>query len=278
MGNMSKETDQKYNEYKENAMNKKKGFTRHRVLLLGDSHMRGCADELKRNLKGDFMVSGIVKMGGKTKDILGTRIDQDMSKNDIVVVWAGANDIGKNNANEGIKNIVNSVKGSRRTNIIIMEALHRHDLIDWSCVNEEIGQFNRLLAKRLKLYKQVATGKLQLDRQHFTLQGMHMNYEGKIRTCQRIAKLVQRKLRLEDRASTHNIIRLKYKEDMVQEVAAPLENPQLEGKKDIIYEEAIGTQGNKTKKKRQQTQLVWYHLKEISNKKFEYQPDKGSPQ
>jgi hypothetical protein len=32
-------------------------------------------------------------------------------------------------------------------------------------------------------------------------------------------------------------------------VAAPLENSQLEGKKDIIHEEAVGTQGNKQKKK-----------------------------
>jgi hypothetical protein len=196
--NKNKETDQKYNEYKENDMNEKKGFTRHRVLLLGDSHMRGCTDELKRNLNGDFTVSGIVKPGTKTKDILGTRIGQDMSKDDTVVVWAGTNDIGTSNVKEGIKNIVNFVKGSRHTNIIIMEALHRHDLIDWSCVNEETERFNRLLAKRLKLYKQAAIGKLQLDRQHFTRQGTHMNYEGKIRACQQIAKLVQRKLRVED--------------------------------------------------------------------------------
>jgi hypothetical protein len=110
-----------------------------------------------------------------------------------------------------------------------MEVLHRHDLIDWSCVNEEIELFNRLLAKGLKLYKQVAIGKL-----HFTRQGMHMNYEGKIRTSQYIAKLVQRKLRVEDKASPHNIIPLKYKEDTVQEVAAPLKNLQLEGKKDTM--------------------------------------------
>jgi hypothetical protein len=87
-------------------MNEKEGFTRHRELLLGDSHMRGCADELKRNLNGDFTVNGIVKPGVKTKDILGTRIDQEIKiccMDDIVVIWAGTNDIGKHNAKKGNK-------------------------------------------------------------------------------------------------------------------------------------------------------------------------------
>jgi 3-methyladenine DNA glycosylase AlkC len=46
-----------------------------------------------------------------------------MSKDDIVIICAGANDINKNNAKEGIKNIMNFAKRTRHTNIIIMEAL-----------------------------------------------------------------------------------------------------------------------------------------------------------
>jgi hypothetical protein len=60
-----------------------------------------------------------------------------------------------------------------------MEALHRHYLLDLSCVNKEIELFSRLLAKRLKLYKQETIGGLHLDRQYFTRHGPHMNYEGK---------------------------------------------------------------------------------------------------
>jgi hypothetical protein len=58
--------------------------------------------------------------------------------------------IGKNNAKEGLKNIINFLKRTSHTNIIVMEALHRHDLVDWSYVNKEIGLYNKLLAKRLK--------------------------------------------------------------------------------------------------------------------------------
>jgi hypothetical protein len=102
-----------------------------------------------------------------------------MSKNDIVVVCAGTNDISKNDAKEGLKVIINFVKRTRHTNIIVMEALHRHDLVDWSCVNKEIELFNRLLAKRMKVYTQVSISRLNLGRQHFTRHGLHMNYEGK---------------------------------------------------------------------------------------------------
>jgi hypothetical protein len=98
-----------------------------------------------------------------------------MSKDDIVIVCAGTNNISKNNAKEGIKNIVNFVKKPRHTNIIIMEAPHRHDLVDWSCVNKEIELFNRLLAKRLKLYKCQLVGYIHLDRNQ-VISGRLRNY------------------------------------------------------------------------------------------------------
>jgi hypothetical protein len=49
--------------------------------------MRGCTDILKQNF------SGTVKPGAKTKYILETKIDEDMS----------TNDISKNDAKEGLK-------------------------------------------------------------------------------------------------------------------------------------------------------------------------------
>jgi hypothetical protein len=100
-----------------------------------------------------------------------------MSTNGIVVVCAGTSDISKNDAKEGLKNIINFAKRNKHTNIIVMEALHRHDLVDWSCVNKEIDLFNRLLPKRVKLYKQVSISRLNLGSQHFTRHGLHMNYE-----------------------------------------------------------------------------------------------------
>jgi hypothetical protein len=125
-----------------------------------------------------------------------------------------------------------------------MEAPHRHDLVNWTCVNKEIELFNRLLAKRLKLYKQVSIGRLHLDRKNFTKHGLHLNYEGKERMCQQIAELVQQKLRAEDKAFPGNTTPLKYKKDTVQEEAVP----QLKCKEDNIHEEVAETQENEAEK------------------------------
>jgi hypothetical protein len=91
---------------------------------------------LKLKLNSEFDVSRFVKPGAKANDILGTNINKDMSKDYFVVVCAGSNGISKNNAKEGLRNIINFVKITSHTNIIVMEALHRHDLVDWSCVNK----------------------------------------------------------------------------------------------------------------------------------------------
>jgi lysophospholipase L1-like esterase len=68
---------------------------KHKVLLLGDSQVRGCVDLLNQNLNREFGVSGFVKPGAKTSSILDTNIDKDMSKDDVIIVCAGTNDISK---------------------------------------------------------------------------------------------------------------------------------------------------------------------------------------
>jgi hypothetical protein len=88
-----------------------------------------------------------VKPGAKSRDILNTNIEKSMSKEDVIIACAGNNDISKNNAKEGISGIISFAKKTSHTNIIVMGALHRHDLADWSCVNKETIRFNRLLTK-----------------------------------------------------------------------------------------------------------------------------------
>jgi hypothetical protein len=46
--------------------------------------VKGCADLLKQNLNREFGVSGLVKPGAKTSDILDTNMEKDMSVNDVI--------------------------------------------------------------------------------------------------------------------------------------------------------------------------------------------------
>jgi hypothetical protein len=210
--------------------------------------MRGCADVLKKKLNSEFEINGIVKPGANAKDVLGTKIDEGMSTNDAIVICAATNDISKNEAKEGLRNIINFVKLNRHTNIIVMEILHRHDLADWSCVNKEIEQFNRQLNKRLRLDDQVSISRLNLGRQHFTRHGMHINYKGKEVMCQQIAELIQQKIGTVNKALQLNMIPLNYEVNIDQEATNPVEVTHQEYKEDTVHREDTEAQGNKSEK------------------------------
>jgi hypothetical protein len=126
------ESYQQHKDYIQDNINEVQKLKKHRVLVLGDSHVRRCSDLINMKLNKEFSVSGIVQTGAKSRDILNTNIDKSMSKNDVIIVCAG-NDISIINAKEGINGIISFAKKTSHTNIIVMEALHRHDLADLSC-------------------------------------------------------------------------------------------------------------------------------------------------
>jgi hypothetical protein len=72
--NNKRRADHKHNDYMENTIKLNGKSKRHRVLILGDSHVRGSADLLKLSLNREFGVSGMVKPGAKSNDILDTNI------------------------------------------------------------------------------------------------------------------------------------------------------------------------------------------------------------
>ena len=113
---------------------------KHRIIVIGDSHARECAAEIKSNLDENFDAQGFVKQGAGLSAIITTaeKYIQHLSKQDVVVVWRGSRDVGKNETKQGINRVKNFVETNKHTNIILMEAPHRHDLIQYSCVNKEV--------------------------------------------------------------------------------------------------------------------------------------------
>ena len=110
-------------------------------MIIGDSHARLWTQNIKSQIKKNFHIQGLVKPGAGA-DILVTTAQSDItsqSKNDVVVVCVGANDIAKNNAKTALKHISNFVKSNNHTNIIVTNLPHRFDLPQYSCVNSEIS-------------------------------------------------------------------------------------------------------------------------------------------
>jgi predicted AAA+ superfamily ATPase len=104
---------------------------------------------------------------------------RSLSKSDVVVFCGGANDEGRNNSSKAIHQIMNFVINSRHTNVIIITASHRYELVQSSCVNSEISSFNRKLKKIVKLHHQASILEIVNERNRFTNHGLHLNSQGK---------------------------------------------------------------------------------------------------
>jgi hypothetical protein len=186
-----KKTSVKINVSKEKVSHKcpkcSKRKRKHKIIIVGDSHTRGLASNLKHNLSNNFDLNGFVKPGADINTITSsiTEDAKHLTFNDILVFWGGANDVSKNNSQDGLKSLTKLVKVHSNTNIILMCVPYHHDLPDWSCVNNEVATFNRKLIKLMKPYKHVTVVRIDLDRK-FTRQGMHMNNLGKERTALQI--------------------------------------------------------------------------------------------
>jgi hypothetical protein len=72
-------------------------------------------------------------------------IIKQLSKEDAVVIWGESNDIAKNNSSTGMKYLIDLVINATHKNIILMSTPHRYDLMETSCVNQEIENFNSKL-------------------------------------------------------------------------------------------------------------------------------------
>jgi hypothetical protein len=106
------------------------GKRKQKVIIIGDSHAKGCAAEITHKLGPTFEVTGYVKPGTGLQEItnIARKEIDGLTNKDMVVVWGGANNIAKNESEKGLVHISNFVKQRKHTNIIIVGAPNRHDL------------------------------------------------------------------------------------------------------------------------------------------------------
>jgi lysophospholipase L1-like esterase len=164
-----------------------------KILIVGDSHCRGIAVELKHCLGANYKISSFVQPGAEMGGILSSLQNdiRNLKQNDVLVIWGGSNDIGKNNANTALTHLSKFVERNQKVNTIVMTTPLRHDLIASSCVNNEVTNFNMRLIKRLAPYRKVKILAANLVRKYFTKHGMHLNTAGKERAARGLAMVVR---------------------------------------------------------------------------------------
>jgi hypothetical protein len=133
------------------------------------------------------------------KDILSSssNLVKNLSSKDMVVIWGGAHDIGKNKSNQALKEIKNFVQTHSRNNVIVISAPHRYDLSQTSCVNQEVKVFNQKLCKYLRAYNNSLIVEVDPNRNYYTCHGLHLNRKGKELIARKTALAIQSKLNIQ---------------------------------------------------------------------------------
>jgi hypothetical protein len=177
--------------------NKKKcppNTRKRKSVIIGGSHARRYAAEISSGLGKDFEVTGRV-MPGARLEIITNLADKGVStpgKSDKVIVMGGANDICKNEANNGLTHLAKFVNSRQNTNIMTLTVPRRYDLQETSRVNKEIEVFNRKLHNMMKAADNVKTIQANLSRNDFTLHGLHLNISGKEKMAELIGENIKK--------------------------------------------------------------------------------------
>ena len=154
---------------------------KHKILIIGDSHTRGIASEIRLNRDNDFEIKGIVKPVSDLAAITHTvtRDTGALTEHDAIVVWGGTRDVSRNESQKGLCQIRKLVERHSHTNVLVVNVPKRFDLETHCCVNYEVNAFNRKLDKHMKSFKNANTVEVTSDRDHYTKRGLHLNRKGK---------------------------------------------------------------------------------------------------
>jgi capsular polysaccharide biosynthesis protein len=177
---------------KKQAAKNRKETGENKIILMGDSHMKGYASKLSNRLDRKFEVMGTVMPGARTQNIVQL-CEQEVNSltGDDMILWGGSNDVAKNETMNGLRHLRKFISRKKNTNLILITIPHRYDLMDFSCVNEEIKVFNRKMHKIMKLESNVEILDIKLDRSCYTRHGLHLNRMGKERVEEMLINQIQ---------------------------------------------------------------------------------------
>ena len=152
--------------------------SKHKILVMGDSHLRGCTAKMIASLDPRFSVCGIAKPGSNTGSLIQTAKGEveNLTMNDFLIICSGMNDTDMNSSRNAFRNIIDFIKSVNYTNIILISVPNRHDL---PIVYNNIKTLNSKLLKLAKILNHVNIIEPANDRLLFPKHRLHLNELGK---------------------------------------------------------------------------------------------------
>jgi lysophospholipase L1-like esterase len=127
--------------------------SKHKVLLIGDSQLCGCAAYMKAFLNDQFEVLGYVKPGASSKSMMDS-VKSDIGKltmDDLLIVCSGSNDAERSDFRKVFHDVISFVKSVKHTNVILISIPYRYNLLS-SAIHNEFKNVNRKLCKLAKFF------------------------------------------------------------------------------------------------------------------------------
>ncbi|KAG8255083.1 hypothetical protein J6590_045360 [Homalodisca vitripennis] len=174
-------TDSNYQANIDNTLNRVSMNDQSKFLICSDSHGRDLAWYINKNQRTRTAV-GFVRPGGRSSEILNHRniTNELKTKNDVLVIICGSNDISKNEADVAIDSMESTIKKTGNNKIILVDLPIRYDLPLWSSVNKLQRKTNIAIKELCSKYDNVSIVEVsKAMRQLHTRHGLHLNSKGK---------------------------------------------------------------------------------------------------
>ena len=125
----------------------------YKVILSGDSHIKGLAIELRAMLTSDYELVSVVKPGSGTNVLREsfTEIVEHLTNDDILVISSGTNDYDCDNFKSTFSNLKEYLSSVTHANILVLGIPYRYDLHNSKAINTEIPKINRKLSKMIRI-------------------------------------------------------------------------------------------------------------------------------
>jgi hypothetical protein len=103
----------------------KSACRRHRLLIIGDSHIRGLSEKINNCLDDCFSVLGITKPNADIETVTSPihLKTGKLTKEDLIIFLGGTNDISRNEAKKGLCSLKDFTQRTINTNLILLYSI-----------------------------------------------------------------------------------------------------------------------------------------------------------
>jgi len=115
-------------------------------------------------------------------------------KKDVIVISGGTNGIDNNyeKGSEVLSKLTKFMQSYNNTKIVIMSLPHRYDLVNDSAENLAIQKLNWKLKNMTQRFSHVSLIETNINRNHYTKHGLHLNNKGNEELARSIVNLVHK--------------------------------------------------------------------------------------